>query len=53
MLCLAQVGTNVDSKGFSGVSNEHVGRVLVRLVGVFLVAKPARRHSERSCASKV
>ena len=52
LLRLAWVGMNVDSKGSSGVSDEHVGRVLVRLVDVFLVAKPARRHSERSCASK-
>ena len=43
LLRLAQVGTNVDSKALSGVSDEHVGRVLVRLVDVFLVAMPAGR----------
>ena len=52
MLRLAWVGMNIDSKGLSGVSYEHVGRVLVQLVDVFLVAKPARRRSERSCTSE-
>ena len=52
VLRLARVGTNVDSKGLFGVSDEHIGRVQVQLVDVFLEATPARRCSERSCASK-
>ena len=39
-------------RGFVSDSGEHVGRVLVRLVDVFLEVTPARRCSEGSCASE-
>ena len=38
-------------KGLSEVSEEHIGRVLVRLVDVFLVAGPTSRGSESGCTS--